>query len=66
MFPVRHELGFYMPEDSILHSHYRENLKSCILIYLFQPYLCNSGNFTKGYIIATTVVLLPTSVASYG
>jgi hypothetical protein len=26
--PVRHELGFYIPEDDILHSHRRENLKS--------------------------------------
>jgi hypothetical protein len=22
---VRYELGFYIPEDGILHSHYREN-----------------------------------------
>jgi hypothetical protein len=27
VFPVRHELGFYIIEDSIHHSH-RENLKS--------------------------------------
>jgi hypothetical protein len=26
--PVRYELGFYIPEDGILHSHRRENLKS--------------------------------------
>jgi hypothetical protein len=26
--PVRYELGFYIPEDGILHSHHRENLKS--------------------------------------
>jgi hypothetical protein len=26
--PVRYELGFYIPEDDILHSHCRENLKS--------------------------------------
>jgi hypothetical protein len=25
---VKYELGFYIPEDAILHSHYRENLKS--------------------------------------
>jgi hypothetical protein len=24
---VRYELGFYMPEDGILHSHRSENLK---------------------------------------
>jgi hypothetical protein len=26
--PVKYELGFYIPEDTILHSHRRENLKS--------------------------------------
>jgi hypothetical protein len=26
--PVRYELGFYIPEDGILHSHRREHLKS--------------------------------------
>jgi hypothetical protein len=29
MSPVRYELGFYIPEDRILHSHRRERLKSC-------------------------------------
>jgi hypothetical protein len=28
MFPARYELGFYIPEDGILHSHRRENLRS--------------------------------------
>jgi hypothetical protein len=26
--PVKYELGFYIPEDDILHSHRRENLRS--------------------------------------
>jgi hypothetical protein len=26
--PVRYKLGFYIPEDGILHSHRLENLKS--------------------------------------
>jgi hypothetical protein len=26
--PVRYELGFYIPEDDILHSHRRKELKS--------------------------------------
>jgi hypothetical protein len=26
--PVRYELGVYIPEDGILHSHRRENLKA--------------------------------------
>jgi hypothetical protein len=32
--PVKYELGFYIPEDGILHSHRRENLKSYKLIKL--------------------------------
>jgi hypothetical protein len=27
MYPVKYELDFYIPEDGILHSHIRENLK---------------------------------------
>jgi hypothetical protein len=30
--PVRYELGFYIPEDDILHSHCRKNLKSNITL----------------------------------
>jgi hypothetical protein len=30
--PVRYDLGFYIPEDDILHSHRRENLKSYIAL----------------------------------
>jgi hypothetical protein len=30
VFPVRYELGFYIPEDGSLHTHRRENLK-CLL-----------------------------------
>jgi hypothetical protein len=30
VFPVRHELVFYIPEDDIPHSHRRGNLKSYI------------------------------------
>jgi hypothetical protein len=26
--PVKYELGFYIPEDGIVNSHSRENLKS--------------------------------------
>jgi hypothetical protein len=26
--PVKYELGSYTPEDGVLHSHRRENLKS--------------------------------------
>jgi hypothetical protein len=30
--PVKYELGFYIPEDAILHSHRRENLTSYIAL----------------------------------
>jgi hypothetical protein len=36
MSPVRYELGFYIPEDAILRSHCRENLKSYISHSWFQ------------------------------
>jgi hypothetical protein len=31
--PVKYELGFYIPEDGILHSHRRENLRSYIFCF---------------------------------
>jgi hypothetical protein len=30
--PVKYELVFYVPEEDILHSHHRENLKSYIAL----------------------------------
>jgi hypothetical protein len=36
--PEKYELGFYIPEDDILHSHRRENLKSYIFSVLFIPW----------------------------
>jgi hypothetical protein len=30
--PAKYEMGFYIPEDDILHSHRRENLKSYITL----------------------------------
>jgi hypothetical protein len=44
MFPVRYELGFYIPEDGILHSHRRERNKSCIHIRNFQGMLIIQHN----------------------
>jgi hypothetical protein len=32
MSPVKYELGFYIPEDGIPHSHRRGNLKSYIAL----------------------------------
>jgi hypothetical protein len=34
--PVKYELGFYIPEDDILHSHRRENLKSYMRNFLLR------------------------------
>jgi hypothetical protein len=33
--PVKYVLGFYIPEDGVLHSHRRENLKSYISLRCF-------------------------------
>jgi hypothetical protein len=30
VFPVRYELGYYIPEYGILHSHRLENLRSYV------------------------------------
>jgi hypothetical protein len=32
MSPVRYEVGFYIPEDDILHSHRPENIKYYIAL----------------------------------
>jgi hypothetical protein len=42
MSPVRYDLGFYIPENGVLHSHRRENLKLCQLSSVF-------GNRTFNY-----------------
>jgi hypothetical protein len=33
--PVKYELGFYIPEDDILYSHRRENLRSYIALTIW-------------------------------
>jgi hypothetical protein len=40
--PVRYELGFYITEDDILHSHRRENLKSDIADNIHWPFALGS------------------------
>jgi hypothetical protein len=35
MSPVRYELGFYITEDAILHSHRRESLKHHMNSFMF-------------------------------
>jgi hypothetical protein len=42
--PVKYELGIYIPEDGILHSHSRESLKSYIASDDFtRPVMLTSG-----------------------
>jgi hypothetical protein len=36
--PVRYVLGFYIPEDDILHSHRRENLIFHVLDHYSQKF----------------------------
>jgi hypothetical protein len=45
--PLKYELGFYIPEDDILHSDRRENLNSQHLLSLFVS--------THGLVQATTI-----------
>jgi hypothetical protein len=55
--PVKYEVGFYIPEDDILHSHRRENLKS---------YIGNSLFVGSGSIKKRTAPLPPGSYNMYG
>jgi hypothetical protein len=48
--PVSYELGFYIPEEGILHSHRRENLKSYILVLTkFLVFLLQISRQISGY-----------------
>jgi hypothetical protein len=47
--PVRYQLGFYIPEDAILHSHRRENLKSYKEIYICKSHVLRSSSLAHGY-----------------
>jgi hypothetical protein len=53
--PVKYELGFYIPEDAILHSHRRENLKS----YIFQESLENQKKNNEYFTLLVMFVLNP-------
>jgi hypothetical protein len=43
--PVKYELGFYISEDAILHSHRRENLKSYILLLFILNHYMSQHNW---------------------
>jgi hypothetical protein len=51
VFPLRHELGFYIQEDGILHSHRRENLK-CYILAVLVSNAVYSGSFRKCLMIS--------------
>jgi hypothetical protein len=44
---VKYELGFYIPEDGILHSHHRETLKSDIVTAVIFPSVQNMTDETR-------------------
>jgi hypothetical protein len=44
VFPVRHELSFYIPEDGILHSHRRETFTSYIITKMSRAHITNGSN----------------------
>jgi hypothetical protein len=66
--PVKYELGVYIPEDSILHSHRRENLKSykygtglndsCTLLSAFIKTVDTSGPNTNSKLRHATVTVV--------
>jgi hypothetical protein len=47
--PVKYELGFYIPEDGILHSHRRENLRSYTCTYVFVVHCMTSVNLVVNH-----------------
>jgi hypothetical protein len=55
--PVKYEMGFYIPEDDILHSYRCESLKSynVISIYIFsgcvQRYPADTLRHTPGLVL---------------
>jgi hypothetical protein len=68
--PVRYELGFYIPEDDILHSYRRENLKYYIVNDIFADFsdiiyiahncdpLCESLVFVSFYVFCNNLMVL--------
>jgi hypothetical protein len=64
--PMRSDLGFYIPEDGILHSHCRDDLESYKVIsglILSSIHILKSSFFT---IVRFGISSQLASVASYG
>jgi hypothetical protein len=52
--PVKYELGFYNPEDDILHSDRRENLKSYRKEYFVCHFAPTYVELNYGYLLEAT------------
>jgi hypothetical protein len=65
--PVKYELGFYIPEDDILHSHRRENLKSYRRRVCFRAVRCSATRVGKAERVVCVVLWWSAVVdSSYG
>jgi pterin-4a-carbinolamine dehydratase len=55
--PVKYELGFYIPEDSIFQSHRCENLKS-YTVYIVHLTLLHKNKLLQAFGFMTQVALM--------
>jgi hypothetical protein len=56
--PVKYKLDFYIPEDDILHSQRRENLKSYIIIICCDYYRGEKIKFAVVILVSQVTALL--------
>jgi hypothetical protein len=62
MFPVKYELGFYIPEDDIPHRHRRESLKPYCLVLHPLPVLIMKRSIMGTLIRSISYPLCPTDI----
>jgi hypothetical protein len=55
VFPATKELGFYIPENGVLHSHRCENLRSCRLTFIFAGMICRKFEMQSKCFVATYI-----------
>jgi hypothetical protein len=63
--PVKYELGFYIPEDGILHSHRRGDLKHYIALTgwaLYRRRYVSPVKYDLGFISQKTAFFIVTGV----
>jgi hypothetical protein len=58
VFPVRYKLGFYVPEDDILHSHCCENFKSYTSTTFFLAVRIVSSHYISPFILSSNRCLI--------